>query len=143
MRSEPAGDFDYERVGSVLILTSRDPRSRDGSIAARDAHRPERWRRGRFLRAGGPSSAGRGTVSGDAGTTTAHRGPAIDVSAESLPFDDQSFDAAMATVTVHQWSDHKHGLPRASPRVAWPGRDPHRSTAMHSTGSGSPTTSPS
>ena len=39
-----------------------------------------------------------------------HRAPAIDASAESLPFDDQSFDAAMATVTVHQWSDHERGL---------------------------------
>ncbi len=39
-----------------------------------------------------------------------HRAPAIDASAESLPFDDASFDAAMAIVTVHQWSDHVRGL---------------------------------
>src|ERR1700709_363072 len=39
-----------------------------------------------------------------------HRAPAIDASAESLPFDDDAFDAAMATITVHQWSDHVLGL---------------------------------
>ena len=36
--------------------------------------------------------------------------PAIDATAESLPFDDNAFDAAMATVTVHQWADTAKGL---------------------------------
>ena len=36
--------------------------------------------------------------------------PAVDGTAEHLPFDDDSFDAAMATVTVHQWSDTAAGL---------------------------------
>jgi ubiquinone/menaquinone biosynthesis C-methylase UbiE len=36
--------------------------------------------------------------------------PAIDATAESLPFDDDSFGAAMATVTVHQWRDAIAGL---------------------------------
>jgi SAM-dependent methyltransferase len=40
----------------------------------------------------------------------AWRVPAIDSLAESLPFDDDSFDAAMASVTVHQWSDKARGL---------------------------------
>ena len=35
---------------------------------------------------------------------------AIDAQAEALPFDDDSFDAAMALVTVHQWSDLRAGL---------------------------------
>jgi hypothetical protein len=39
-----------------------------------------------------------------------HRVPAIDATAEALPFPDDSFDAAMATVTVHQWSDCDRGL---------------------------------
>ena len=30
--------------------------------------------------------------------------------AEHLPFDDAAFDAAMATVTVHQWPDPSRGL---------------------------------
>jgi hypothetical protein len=41
------------------------------------------------------------------GTTHA---PAIDATAEALPFDERSFDAAMATVTVHQWRDLGRGL---------------------------------
>lgn len=35
---------------------------------------------------------------------------AVDAVAESLPFDDASFDASMATMTVHQWSDLEKGL---------------------------------
>jgi SAM-dependent methyltransferase len=34
----------------------------------------------------------------------------IDAVAESLPFADGTFDAAMATFTVHQWSDLRAGL---------------------------------
>lgn len=37
-------------------------------------------------------------------------GVAIDAVAEDLPFDDDSFDASMATVTLHQWSDLERGL---------------------------------
>jgi SAM-dependent methyltransferase len=36
--------------------------------------------------------------------------PAIHGFAEDLPLDDQSVDAAMATLTVHQWSDTAKGL---------------------------------
>jgi SAM-dependent methyltransferase len=35
---------------------------------------------------------------------------AIDAVAEHLPFDDDTFDAAMATVTIHQWPDTDKGL---------------------------------
>jgi hypothetical protein len=35
---------------------------------------------------------------------------AIDAVAERLPFGESSFDASMATFTVHQWSDLKAGL---------------------------------
>ena len=38
------------------------------------------------------------------------RVPAIDATAEALPFDDGAFDAAMATVTLHQWTDAAAGL---------------------------------
>jgi len=40
----------------------------------------------------------------------AHLPPAIRAFAESLPFDDASFDASMATITLHQWSDVELGL---------------------------------
>jgi len=36
--------------------------------------------------------------------------PAIDASAEALPFPDGSFDAAMAVLSDHHWSDHPRGL---------------------------------
>jgi len=39
-----------------------------------------------------------------------HLVPALAAIAEALPFDDQSFDASMAMVTVHQWSDRERGL---------------------------------
>ena len=38
------------------------------------------------------------------------RATAIDAMAESLPFDDDSFDASMATFSVHQWTDLDAGL---------------------------------
>ena len=40
----------------------------------------------------------------------AHLSPAIDGVAETLPFPDKSFDAAMTTFSVHQWSDLEAGL---------------------------------
>jgi SAM-dependent methyltransferase len=40
----------------------------------------------------------------------AHLPVAIDAVAQSLPFADRSFDASMATFTVHQWPDLKAGL---------------------------------
>lgn len=40
----------------------------------------------------------------------AHLGKAIDAVAEDLPFADAAFDASMAIVTVHQWSDLEQGL---------------------------------
>jgi SAM-dependent methyltransferase len=44
------------------------------------------------------------------GQRPAHLAPAIDATAEHLPFADDSFDAAMATVTIHQWPDPDRGL---------------------------------
>ena len=35
---------------------------------------------------------------------------AIDATAETLPFDDDSFDASMASVTIHQWPNPLAGL---------------------------------
>ncbi len=36
--------------------------------------------------------------------------PAINATAENLPFDDNSFDASMAMLTVHHWPDMDKGL---------------------------------
>lgn len=40
----------------------------------------------------------------------AHLTEAIDAVAEDLPFNDNEFDAAMGTFTVHQWSDLEQGI---------------------------------
>jgi SAM-dependent methyltransferase len=40
----------------------------------------------------------------------AHLAKAIDATAEHLPFADSTFDAAMATFSVHQWTDLAAGL---------------------------------
>jgi SAM-dependent methyltransferase len=40
----------------------------------------------------------------------AEKVPAIDATAEDLPFEDGSFDASMATFTIHQWKDLRKGL---------------------------------
>ena len=43
--------------------------------------------------------------------------PVVQGTAEALPFPDQSFDAAMAVLTVHHWTDQPQGL-RELRRVA-------------------------
>src|ERR1700761_6267294 len=45
--------------------------------------------------------------------------PCVAAAAESLPFEDQSFDAAMAVSTIHHWQDPIAGL-REMRRVARP-----------------------
>jgi SAM-dependent methyltransferase len=40
----------------------------------------------------------------------AEAAPVVQASAEDLPFDDDSFDAAMAMITVHHWADLEAGL---------------------------------
>ena len=36
--------------------------------------------------------------------------PVVDARAEALPFEDNSFDAAMAVLSDHHWEDHQRGL---------------------------------
>jgi SAM-dependent methyltransferase len=43
--------------------------------------------------------------------------PCVQASAEALPFEDGAFDAAMAVLTIHHWSDWRAGL-REMRRVA-------------------------
>jgi SAM-dependent methyltransferase len=59
--------------------------------------------RDRWVLAVEPSATMRGQRSADAA-------PCIDASAESLPLDDGSVDAAMACVTIHHWQDRAAGL---------------------------------
>jgi len=47
------------------------------------------------------------------GQRPAHLPDAVDAYAEHLPFADKAFDAALATITVHQWADLTAGLAEA------------------------------
>lgn len=145
MAVERAGDFDYEAHGQGYTIQRRtDPRIaaavHGGLGAARTvlnvgagagSYEPE----DRYVVAVEPSAAMRAQ-------RPPGRVPAIAAAAERLPFDDGTFDAAMATVTVHQWSDLDQGL-RELRRVT---RGPIvilTSTATRCTASGWPTTRPS
>lgn len=55
-----------------------------------------------------------GDVEGEVGNLSA---AAVQASAEALPFDDHSFDAAMAIFSDHHWADRSAGL-REMRRVA-------------------------
>jgi len=112
-RPAPAGDFDYERNGwgysarrrpdpRIAALIHRalgDARTVLNVGAGAGSYEPD----DRYVVAVEPSAAMRAQRPPD-------RVPAIDATAERLSSDDDSFDAAMATVTIHQWSDPDIGL---------------------------------
>ncbi len=113
----PAGDFDYERGGAgYATLRRTDPRIAAYVHAAlgdaetvvnvgagSGSYEPE----DRYVVAVEPSAQMRAQ----------RRTPAVIGVAETLPFDDDSFDAAMAMATIHQWPDLERGL-RELRRVA-------------------------
>jgi SAM-dependent methyltransferase len=109
----PAGDFDYESNGADYSVQRRT----DPTIAAL-VHR-SLGPAGNVINVGAgagsyeprhldvtavePSAAMRAQRPADLP-------PAIDAVAEDLPFPTDSFDAAMAMVTVHQWTNPDRGL---------------------------------
>lgn len=111
-RLSPAGDFDYEAEGRGYARRRRtDPRLAAHVHAAlgdartvlnvgagAGSYEPE----DRYVVAVEPSAAMR--------AQRPPGRPAIDATAEALPFDDDAFDAAMAMITVHQWQDLERGL---------------------------------
>lgn len=112
-REHPAGDFDYERHGAGYALVRRpDPRIAVRLHAALGASRTvlnvgagagSYEPTDRCVLAVEPSATMRAQRPADAA-------PAVDATAEQLPFDEDSFDAAMAILTVHQWTDVQRGL---------------------------------
>lgn len=108
-----AGDFDYDTHGHGYALQRRtDPRIAAwvhkalGSArtvlnvgAGAGSYEPE----DRYVIAVEPSASMRAQ-------RPPHLVPAIHGVAEKLPLDDQSVDASMALVTVHQWSDLSKGF---------------------------------
>jgi SAM-dependent methyltransferase len=113
MTAAVAGDFDYERRGQGYASRRRtDPRIEAyvhealGSArtvlnvgAGAGSYEPT----DRYVVALEPSAAMRAQ-------RPAHAAPALQGVAAHLPFDDKSFDAAMAMLTVHQWPDLRAGL---------------------------------
>jgi SAM-dependent methyltransferase len=113
MRATSAGDVDYEQKGPGYASQRRtDPRiAALVTEALGDAKTIVNVGAGagsyepvdRHVIAIEPSKAMRAQ-------RPAHLSPAIDAVAEHLPLDDDSVDAAMAMVTVHQWADPERGL---------------------------------
>lgn len=113
VRGAPAGDFDYERHGAGYSrLRQPDPRIAalltealgTGSTvvnvgAGAGSYEPD----DRYVVAVEPSAAMRAQ-------RPRRRPPAVNATAEQLPFDDDSFDAALAVFTIHQWTDPDTGL---------------------------------
>jgi SAM-dependent methyltransferase len=112
-RPQPAGDVDYERHGAGYAQLRRtdpriaafvyralgDARTVLNVGAGAGSYEPD----DRYVTAVEPSAAMRAQ-------RPPERVPAIDAVAEHLPFDDDTFDAATAFVTVHQWTDLDAGL---------------------------------
>ena len=112
-RGVPAGDVDYAvhgvgyaaqrradpRIARMIVDALGDARTVINVGAGAGSYEPD----DRHVVAVEPSAAMRAQRPRGAA-------PAIDAVAEHLPFDDDAFDAAMATVTVHQWRDLDRGL---------------------------------
>ena len=112
-RERPAGDIDYQvhgrgyaqrrrpdpRIAAIVTAALGSARTVVNVGAGAGSYEPT----DRYVAAVEPSAAMRGQ-------RPPYRVPAIDAAAERLPFDDDSFDAAMATVTIHQWDDLDRGL---------------------------------
>lgn len=108
-----AGDFNYEtngqgyaiqrrpdpRIATLIHTALGDARTVLNVGAGAGSYEPA----DRYVLAVEPSASMRAQ-------RPATAAPALDATAERLPFDDDTFDAAMATVTVHQWPDPGRGL---------------------------------
>ncbi|WP_433370364.1 class I SAM-dependent methyltransferase [Actinoplanes sp. CA-142083] len=108
-----AGDFDYDthgqgyarrrrpdpRIAALIHTALGDARTVLNVGAGAGSYEPD----DRYVLAVEPSAAMRAQRPPGAP-------PALDATAERLPFDDDAFDAVMATVTVHQWRDTAGGL---------------------------------
>ena len=108
-----AGDFDYDRLGGGYSARRRA----DSRIAAviHAALGPARTVLNVGAGAGSYEPSDRYVIAVEPSVTMRQqrppdRVPAVRGTAEALPFDDAAFDASMATLTVHQWSDRDAGL---------------------------------
>ncbi|HYE61423.1 MAG TPA: methyltransferase domain-containing protein [Phycisphaerales bacterium] len=112
-RTTPAGDFDYDqfgrgysqlrrtepRIAAMVHAALGNARTVVNVGAGAGSYEP----RDRYVVAIEPSAAMRAQRPREIA-------PAIDGVAERLPLDDGSVDAAMSTLSVHQWQDWRRGL---------------------------------
>jgi hypothetical protein len=113
MTTRPAGDVDYDRTGAnYAVFRQPDPR-----IAAmiHAALGPARTVLNVGAGAGSYEPLDRHVIAIEPShqmrrQRPPHLVPAIIGRAESLPLDDASVDASMATLTVHQWAERGAGL---------------------------------
>ncbi len=113
VRTQPAGDFDYERFGQHYS-TVRRPDPRIATLV-----------RGALGEATSIINVGAGAGSYEPvdievtpvepsalmrSQRSSILAPAVDAVAEHLPFPDNTFDAALASITIHQWRDLPRGL---------------------------------
>lgn len=119
-RATPAGDFDYETAGDGYARVRQpDPRiAAQIDAALGDARSVVNVGAG----AGSYEPTGRTVIPVEPSASMraqrpAHLAPAIDGTAEALPLADGAVEAAMATITIHQWPDLDAGL-REMRRVA-------------------------
>ena len=107
------GDFDYDAHGQGYATVRRaDPRI---EVQVHEALGDARTILNVGAGAGSYEPADRYVVALEpSAAMRAQRGPnrvpAMTGFAEALPFDDKAFDAVMAMMTVHQWSDLEKGL---------------------------------
>jgi SAM-dependent methyltransferase len=95
-----------QRIAARVHAALGDARTVINVGAGSGSYEPE----GRYVLAVEPSAGMRAQ-------RPSYLAPAITASAEALPLDDDSFDAAMALVTIHHWNDPAAGL-RELRRVA-------------------------
>ncbi|CAI9418109.1 2-methoxy-6-polyprenyl-1,4-benzoquinol methylase, mitochondrial [Pleomorphomonas sp. T1.2MG-36] len=108
-----AGDADYGRIGHSYSAW-RQPDPRIAAMIA-DALGPARTVLNVGAGAGSYEPLDREVTAVEPSASMraqrpAHLSPAVDATAERLPFADDSFDAAMASFTIHQWADLAAGL---------------------------------
>jgi hypothetical protein len=113
MRSDPAGDVDYDAAPSAYARVRRPDPHLAAAIGAAlgDARSVLNVGAG----AGSYEPLDRDVTAVEPSASMRAQRPvqlstAIDAVAENLPFDDDRFDAAMAIITVHQWRDVEAGL---------------------------------
>ena len=103
----------YDRIGSGYTgdPPGRPPhRGGDRRGARRRPDARQRRRRGGRLRAARPPRRRRGAVTGDDRAAPDRRGPVRPGGRRALPFRDRTFDASLAILTIHHWTDQAAGL---------------------------------